>query len=33
MHIGADSFAAHIASGYGKKIVALYSNNNINNRN
>jgi hypothetical protein len=31
MHIGADSFAAHIASGYGKKIVALYSNNNINN--
>jgi hypothetical protein len=31
MHLGADSFAAHIASGYGKKIVALYSNNNINN--
>lgn len=31
MHIGADSFASHIASGYGKKIVALYSNNNINN--
>jgi hypothetical protein len=31
MHVGADSFAAHIASGYGKKIVALYSNNNINN--
>ena len=31
MHIGADSFAAHIASSYGKKIVALYSNNNINN--
>jgi len=31
MHIGTDSFAAHIASGYGKKIVALYSNNNIEN--
>ena len=31
IHVGADSFAAHIASGYGKKIVALYSNNNINN--
>lgn len=31
MHLGADSFAAHIASGYGKKIVAIYSNNNINN--
>ena len=31
MHVGADSFAAHIASGYGKKIVALYSNNNVNN--
>lgn len=31
MHVGADSFASHIASGYGKKIVALYSNNNINN--
>lgn len=31
MHLGADSFAAHIASGYNKKIVALYSNNNINN--
>lgn len=31
MHLGADSFASHIASGYGKKIVALYSNNNINN--
>jgi len=31
MHVGADSFAAHIASGYEKKIVALYSNNNINN--
>jgi len=31
LHLGADSFGAHIASGYGKKIVALYSNNNINN--
>jgi hypothetical protein len=31
MHFGADSFAAHIASGYGKKIVGIYSNNNINN--
>lgn len=31
IHVGADSFAAHIASGYGKKILALYSNNNINN--
>lgn len=31
MHVGADSFAAHIASGYEKKIVGLYSNNNINN--
>lgn len=31
MHLGTDSFAAHIASGYGKKIVAIYSNNNINN--
>jgi len=31
MHLGADSFAAHIASGYDKKIVAIYSNNNINN--
>jgi hypothetical protein len=31
MHVGADSFAAHVASGYGKKIVAIYSNNNINN--
>jgi len=31
LHLGADSFAAHIASGYDKKIVALYSNNNINN--
>tara|TARA_B100000676_G_scaffold48645_1_gene47642 strand:+ start:2338 stop:3522 length:1185 start_codon:yes stop_codon:yes gene_type:complete len=25
LHVGVDSFAAHIASGYGKKIVALYS--------
>lgn len=31
MHVGTDSFAAHVASGYDKKIVALYSNNNINN--
>jgi hypothetical protein len=31
MHLGADSFATHIASGMNKKIVALYSNNNINN--
>jgi hypothetical protein len=31
MHVGADSFGAHVASGYNKKIVALYSNNNINN--
>lgn len=31
MHVGTDSFAAHIASGFDKKIVALYSNNNINN--
>jgi len=31
IHVGADSFGAHIASGYGKKILALYSNNNINN--
>jgi hypothetical protein len=31
MHVGADSFAAHIASGYNKKIVAIYSNNNIEN--
>jgi hypothetical protein len=31
MHVGADSFAAHIASGYDKKILAVYSNNNINN--
>jgi hypothetical protein len=31
IHVGADSFASHVASGYGKKIVAIYSNNNINN--
>jgi len=31
MHLGADSFAVHIASGFNKKIVALYSNNNIEN--
>lgn len=31
LNLGADSFSAHFASGYGKKIVALYSNNNINN--
>lgn len=31
LHLGADSFATHVASGYGKKIVALYSNNNIEN--
>jgi hypothetical protein len=30
LHFGADSFPTHIASGYGKKIVALYSNNYIN---
>lgn len=30
LHFGADSFPTHIASGYGKKIVALYSNNFIN---
>lgn len=29
MHIGVDSFGAHIASGFGKKIVCLYSNNHI----
>lgn len=29
LHLGADSFASHIASGYGKKIVCLYSNNYI----
>jgi len=31
LNLGADSFSSHIASGFGKKIVALYSNNNINN--
>lgn len=31
LSFGADSFSAHVASGFGKKIVALYSNNNINN--
>lgn len=31
LHLGADSFAVHIASGYSKKIVGLYSNNNIEN--
>lgn len=31
LHIGVDSFAAHIASGFSKKIVCLYSNSNINN--
>ena len=31
MHFGADSFAVHIASGFNKKIVALYSNNNVEN--
>jgi hypothetical protein len=31
LHFGADSFAAHIASGFNKKIVGLYSNNNIEN--
>ena len=31
MHVGADSFGAHIASGFGKKILAIYSNNNIEN--
>lgn len=30
-HIGVDSFATHIASGFGKKIVCLYSNGNIQN--
>lgn len=29
MHIGVDSFGAHIASGFSKKIVCLYSNNHI----
>jgi hypothetical protein len=27
LHLGTDSFSAHIASGFGKKIVCLYSNN------
>lgn len=31
LNLGADSFSTHFASGYGRKIVALYSNNNINN--
>lgn len=31
LHLGADSFASHIASGFEKKIVAIYSNNNIEN--
>jgi hypothetical protein len=31
LHLGADSFASHIASGFNKKIVCIYSNNNINN--
>lgn len=31
LHFGADSFGAHIASSYNKKIVALYSNSNIDN--
>lgn len=26
LHLGVDSFGVHVASGYGKKIVALYSN-------
>lgn len=30
LHFGADSFPTHIASGYDRKIVALYSNNYIN---
>ena len=30
LHVGADSFPTHIASGYNKKIVALYSNNYVN---
>lgn len=29
LHFGADSFGVHVASGFDKKIVALYSNNNI----
>jgi len=31
MHVGADSFGAHVASGFNKKILTLYSNNNIEN--
>jgi ADP-heptose:LPS heptosyltransferase len=31
IHLGADSFGVHIASSYDKKIVALYSNSNIEN--
>ncbi len=31
LHLGADSFASHVASGMNKKIVTIYSNNNINN--
>ena len=31
LHLGADSFGAHVASTYGKKIVALYSNNIVEN--
>ena len=31
LHLGADSFPVHIASAYGKKIVALYSNSPIEN--
>ena len=27
LHLGADSFGAHVASAYGKKIVSIYSNN------
>jgi hypothetical protein len=31
LHFGADSFGAHIASGFDKKIAAIYSNNNVEN--
>lgn len=31
LHFGADSFGVHMASGFNKKILALYSNNNIEN--
>ena len=31
LHLGVDSFPVHVSSGYGKKIVALYSTNHINN--